>query len=140
MENYFVKITNWEQALNLAKEDCAVGIRIATLTENIYFGMHVTEILPNRKVGAHYHQEGIEIYSILSGYGVLHTALPNPNGEPVNILSNPVKAGDFFNVNPGIIHQLENTSKELLILVFGCPASHLSSDRILTKDLITYGS
>jgi mannose-6-phosphate isomerase-like protein (cupin superfamily) len=136
MENYLVKITNWEKALNHAKADSAVGIRIAPLTEDIYFGMYVTEILPSKKVGAHYHQEGIEVYSILSGYGILHTALPDHQNDPIDIRSKPVKAGDFFNIHPGVIHQLANTGNEPLILVFGCPASHLSSDRILTEDLI----
>lgn len=136
MKNHAAKITNWKEALNNAKADSAVGIKIAVLVEDDTFGMYVTEIIPKRKVGAHYHREGLEVYSILSGNGMLHTAFPNDQDDPIDIISKSVVAGDFFNINPGVIHQLENTADESLILVFGCPASHLSSDRVLTKDLV----
>lgn len=136
MEKNVVTVTNWQDVLSGAKADPAVGIRIAPLTQNEEFGMYVTEILPNKKVNAHYHQTGVEIYSILTGLGTLYTALLNHINEPIKIQTKTVAAGDFFNINPGVIHQLKNTGDKPLILVFGCPASHLSSDRVITLDLI----
>jgi quercetin dioxygenase-like cupin family protein len=135
VNNHIITVTNWREALNKAKADPAVGIRIAPLTQNETFGMYVTEILPNKKVTAHYHQEGIEIYSILAGNGMLYTASPNRQNEPTYIQEKAVKTGDFFNIEPGVIHQLVNLGQDPLILVFGCPGSHLSSDRVITKDL-----
>lgn len=130
-----VEIVNWKQALETAKADPVVKIRIAPLTKNESFSMHVTEIAPGKKVGAHYHQEGVEVYEILKGKGTLHTAIPKQENIPGNTKSQAVEAGDFFEINSGIIHQLENTGDEPLILVFGCPAAHLSTDRIITEDL-----
>lgn len=130
-----IEIVNWKQALETAEADPAVKIRIAPLTKNEAFSMYVTEIAPGGKVGAHYHREGIEVYEILKGKGTLHTAIPNQENIPVNTKSQHVEAGDFFEINPGTIHQLENTGDGPLVLVFGCPTTHLSTDRIITEDL-----
>jgi mannose-6-phosphate isomerase-like protein (cupin superfamily) len=135
MNKHIIDVTNWREALGNAKADATVGIRIAPLTQNASFSMYVTELPPNKKITAHYHQEGIEIYSILSGSGVLYTALVNCQNEPTCIQEKPVNAGDFFNIAPGVIHQLANPGQEPLILVFGCSDTHLTSDRIVTMDL-----
>lgn len=131
-----MQITNWKKALARAVLDPAVGIRIAPLTESNEFRLFVTEILPGKKVGAHFHSAGIEIYMILAGAGTLHTALPAESNQKHAQQSHLVQTGDFFNIEPGVVHQLENTGTESLILVFGCPPEHLSSDRTLFDDLI----
>ena len=132
-----MNIFNWKIALQSAVLDISVGIRIAPLTSaSEEFCIFVTEILPGKKIGAHYHQKGIEIYGILQGEGTLNTADPIPEKNLCqNIKSIAVKTGDFFNINSGIAHQLKNTADEPLILIFGCPPDHLNSDRILVDDL-----
>ncbi len=133
-----IAIINWEQVLKEGDIDPEVNIRITPLTKNPSFAMYVTEIAPASKVGAHYHQEGIEVYEILRGKGRLYTALPDISNIPTSIVSQQVTAGDFFEIPPGCIHQLANIGDEPLILIFGCPATHLSSDRIITNDLMTW--
>lgn len=124
-------IKNWEQAIEIAIMDPSVGISSARLSGDDNFAMYVTRIAPNKKVGAHVHAEGLEIYQILSGYGTMATA----NSIGTKFL-NSVKEGDFFTVPQGIIHQLKNTGSTDLILVFGCPITHLSTDRVLIEDII----
>lgn len=131
-----IDVKNIETALKNAIADPKVGIRIAPLINNEEFGMYVTQIPSKQKITAHYHQAGLEIYGIISGSGLIHTAVPLDNGEYKNKKSKQVSAGDYFCIEANIIHQLQNTGNEPLILVFGCPATHLSTDRILSKDLI----
>jgi mannose-6-phosphate isomerase-like protein (cupin superfamily) len=132
-----MNLSNWKDALQSAILDPSVGIRIAPLTsEKEEFCLFVTEILPDKKVGAHYHQKGTEIYGILQGNGILKTASPiGGQRECQDIKSITVKAGDFFNINSGTVHQLKNTGDGPLILIFGCHSTHLTSDRILVDDL-----
>lgn len=130
-----LNLTNYKAALKDAKVDPKVGIKIAPLTNDQSFAVYVTEIPPSQKVGAHYHHSGLEVYGILSGSGVIHTAVPGQDNMPINIQSKSVMAGDFFNIQAGVIHQLENTGHEPLLLIFGCPASHLGDDRTITSDL-----
>ncbi len=128
-------IVNLKKALNKAKTDITANISIAFLTGNAEFGLHATEIAPGAKITAHYHQHGMEIYGILSGTGVIYTAKPSDEGYK-NLISKPIQAGDFFTIEANTIHQLINTGKEPLLLVFGCPKDHLGADRIVTEDLI----
>lgn len=130
-------LTNWKEALQKAELDPSVGIRIAPLTsKGEEFCLFVTEILPNKKIGAHYHKEGTEIYGILQGEGTLNTGIPIENQRKCSqIKSIQVKSGDFFNINAETAHQLKNTGNDPLILIFGCPPSHLDSDRVLVDDL-----
>jgi mannose-6-phosphate isomerase-like protein (cupin superfamily) len=130
-------IKNWKKSLEKTETDKEVGIKIADLTGNETFSMYVTEIPPKAKINAHYHENGIEIYQILSGSGTMHTASPDKNGKAINIRRSPVSEGDFFTVEEKTIHQLENTGDIPLVLIFGCPRSHLGEDRKITSDLIT---
>lgn len=129
---------NYIEALQSAVLDPSVGIQIAPLTsDDQAFCLFVTNILPGKKVGAHYHQQGVEIYGIMQGSGQLYTSKQiDENNRCSQITSTPVKSGDFFNINAQTAHQLVNTGNEPLVLIFGCPPSHLDSDRVLTHDLI----
>jgi mannose-6-phosphate isomerase-like protein (cupin superfamily) len=126
-----MKVAHWKKALETAVLDHAVGIRIAPLTDNISFGMYVTEVLPGKKVSAHYHQEGGEVYEIIRGKGMLYTA---PSESPSHHTATAVNAGDFFNIDAKVVHQLVNTGDESLIIIFGCPGTHLGLDRIVVGD------
>jgi quercetin dioxygenase-like cupin family protein len=50
-----------------------------------------------------------------------------------DILWNPnieVKSGDFFTIEPGVVHELENNSSNSLILIVTCSPSHLEWNRV----------
>jgi mannose-6-phosphate isomerase-like protein (cupin superfamily) len=126
-----MEIKNWEEVLNQAKKDDMVGISIAYLTGNEEFSVYVTELQPHSQVGAHYHQSGIEVYTILSAQGVIHTGQPTGNGEVNWHTPKQVKQGDFFTIEPGTVHQLKNPYDEKLVLVFCCPQAHLGEDRVV---------
>jgi mannose-6-phosphate isomerase-like protein (cupin superfamily) len=131
-----MQIIHWEKALESAVLDPAVGIRIAKLTADTQeFCLYATELLPGKKVGAHYHGNGTEIYQILKGKGTLYTGEPAEGKACKNIQSNPVKAGDCFNINANTAHQLVNTGDESLVLIFGCSPKHLSTDRTIVDTL-----
>lgn len=124
------RVTNLYEIIESAPLDEAVGIRIAPLTGSDEFSLLVAEIGPKKKVGAHYHESGIETYQIVEGEGVMR--LGNPGENNTVIWSDPfqVKTGDCFTVEEGEVHQLENTLDNRLIIVVGCSKSHVTTDRI----------
>ena len=63
-------IQDWNLALERAKPDPKVGIRIAPLCGDDSIGLHVASI-PDR-VGCHFHRHGGETYQIMTGTGTLH--------------------------------------------------------------------
>ena len=124
-------ISNLSKVLETAEVDPAVGIRVSYLTGGDDFSIFGAEIAPYKKVGAHYHESGHEIYQIIEGSGVMHIGLPNAGGDVNWTKSLQVKTGDCFTVNEGEVHQLINDSADKLVAVFCCPKSHLSTDRII---------
>ena len=120
-------------ALQRAPLDPAVGIRLAPLAGNDEFALYAAEIAPRRRVGAHLHSHGQEIYLVLEGAGTLHLGVPSENGQTHWNASIPVQSGDCFVVHPGQVHQLANDRDQRLVAIFGCPKSHLSTDRILVQ-------
>ncbi|WP_252180253.1 cupin domain-containing protein [Endozoicomonas sp. 4G] len=128
-------ITNIKEALAQAKKDESVGISIATLSSGQDFCLFCTEIPKGHKVGCRYHIEGDEIYSILSGEGVIYTAAPDKIEDANSINFRPVVAGDNFTIPAGVVHQLKASSD--MVLLFICPQSHLNSDRVIVPSLTT---
>lgn len=126
-------IKNIYENISLAKLDPVVGIRIVSLAGDDAFSFYAAEIGPDKKVGAHYHAEGIEIYQLVEGKGVFHIGKPVGEGKTTWITSAKVKKGDCFTVQAGETHQLINDQKERLIVLFGCPKAHLSHDRTMVK-------
>lgn len=125
--------TNLYKTIENAKFDDVVGIRIAHLTGSDEFSLFGAEIAPRRKVGAHYHKSGIEIYHIVEGNGMMHTGMQDDNNNVNWHNSMRVKRGDCFTVNEGEVHQLANENDSKLIAIICCPKSHLSTDRIVVK-------
>ena len=74
-------IINLNEALAKAKKDDKVGISIAPLSSGDDFCLFSAKIRKGHKVGCHYHTEGDEIYSVLSGEGIIYTASINDRGE-----------------------------------------------------------
>ncbi|MGV8964236.1 MAG: cupin domain-containing protein [Candidatus Saccharimonadaceae bacterium] len=98
--------------------------------------MGVAELQPGRKVKPHIHSKGIELFHILKGEGKIHTGFQE---EETVIWNDPIKikGGDIFSIEPGVIHQLSNSSdKQSLFLIFSCPLSHLCTDIVAAEDFI----
>ncbi|HUW63621.1 MAG TPA: cupin domain-containing protein [Spirochaetia bacterium] len=117
------------------KVDPQVGIDIAKIAGDEQLGLYCATLGPHKKVGAHFHKEGVEIYLIVEGSGIIHTGISAINGQVSWNPSVPVQKGDVFSITPGQVHQLENTGDDNLLLVFGCPASHLGNDRTMVKGI-----
>ena len=126
-------VNNLFEKIESAKLDEAVGIRVTHLTGSAEFSFFGAEVGSNKKVGAHYHKSGIEIYQIVEGRGIIHIGRPDSNNKVNWHNTLRVKKGDCFTVNEGEVHQLVNKSDNKLIAIFGCPKSHLSSDRVVVK-------
>lgn len=114
--------------------DPAVGIGHSVLSGTADFRLHVAVLKPDKRVAAHVHSEGGELYIIQTGSGLLYTgfvgAIQTVNWEaPIS-----VKEGDTFMIAPGEVHQLHNTGAADLALVFGCPDTHLVGDRLIVPD------
>jgi len=129
------KKSNWKHALEQAVRDPKVGIRIAPLCGDEHFGLYVASV-PDR-VGCHVHFHGIETYEILEGTGELHLGFVRDRKPgPIEWQApEPVEAGDVFVIGPGYAHQLRNKGEGDLVILFGCPPSHVDSslDRLMIE-------
>lgn len=133
-EEKIFKVVNWRDALKGAVLDPAVNIKIASLAGDSSMMMGATELQPGAKITAHVHAQNVEIYHILGGEGEIY--IGTKEGETVR-WNNPVKVkdGDVFAIDPGMVHQLKNTSDhQNLVLIFSTPLSHIKGDRVLTED------
>lgn len=128
-----LKVQNLYEQLQTAPLDPAVGIRVIPLVGDDSFTLFAAEIGPRKRVGAHYHAEGLEIYQIVEGAGIMHIGQPLADGRTRWLSATPVKTGDCFMVGTGEVHQLVNLQDSSLIALFGCPRAHLSSDRFMAQ-------
>lgn len=126
-----MEVTNIYKALQKAQRDEAVGIKSIRLSGDEHFALYAAEIDGHKRIGAHYHTEGKEIYQIVEGKGKMHIGIPKSGNEVEWKEPAEVSKGDCFTVNEKQVHQLENTSSEKLIIIFACPYSHISTDRIV---------
>lgn len=126
-------INNIYSAIESAPIDEAVGIRLVHLTGSDDFALFAAEIGPNKKVGAHYHESGLEIYQVVEGEGIIHIGKPDSNNAVQWTDSQKVTPGDCFTVNEGDVHQLVNIQNRRMLVIVGCAASHVTTDRIVTK-------
>lgn len=124
-----IKIVDWENEISHGKTDAAVGIKIAALLESNKQGTYITIIPPNESVTPHYHQHGDETYHIISGEGVIRLQPIDTANKDFGLVCKKVKSKNSFLIPPNVIHQLINTGKEPLTLIFSCPLSHLKDDR-----------
>ena len=107
-------VINIKQALSLAKTDGDVGIAIAPLSSGKDFCLFSAEVKEGNKVGCHYHTAGEEIYSILSGEGIIYTAAVDDNGRTGDTMSHKISTGDNFTIEAGTAHQLKATTDLIL--------------------------
>jgi mannose-6-phosphate isomerase-like protein (cupin superfamily) len=87
----------------------------------------LAELKPEKKLGAHYHTVGSEIYHVLEGVGVMEIGELADGGvhwaAPINL-----KAGDVLEVPARAVHRLSNPGSKPLRLVFFAPPNHLNDE------------
>jgi len=132
-EGTVMKVTNIFEALKVAKKDEAVGIRSIRLSGDDDFAVYGAQIDGLKRIGAHYHTKGNEIYQVIDGEGKMHIGNPKEDGKVEWLEPLEVKTGDCFTIYEGQVHQLENIAPEDLIIIFACPYSHISTDRIVVQ-------
>jgi mannose-6-phosphate isomerase-like protein (cupin superfamily) len=113
--------------------DPAVGIRLALLWEESDKSYYGSIILPHKKIAAHYHNEGDELYFIIEGKGLMRLGVPSEAGVKWQH-EFEVCGGDFFTVPAKAVHQLVNMSDEDMLAVFACDNEHLSGDRFMVAE------
>jgi mannose-6-phosphate isomerase-like protein (cupin superfamily) len=129
----------WQAALSGAVADPVVHIRHAPIKGTPEYRIHVAAI-PSQ-VGCHFHAHGNEDYAVVSGKGTLHwgKAVPDSKGWQVE-WETPVDVteGDSFVIPEGYAHQLRKRGAGDLVILFGCPDSHLNDaeDRTLLADAL----
>ena len=124
-------IRNLFKSVQDGEKDSAVGISLAHLAGTDDFSLYCTEMEPGKRVGAHYHEHGVEFYQIICGDGKIYVG--NSAGGSAVSWDRPVtiKTGDFFMIEEKQVHQLENSGEEKLVVVFGCANSHITTDRVI---------
>ncbi len=133
-----IKESAWKNSLKKATPDKAVGIRHAEISGDSNYRLHVAAI-PNQ-VTCHYHTKGDEDYSILAGKGVqFFGKVTDGVVKPEDWKKVEVKTGDSYVIPEGYAHQLKNSGSEDLIILFGCPDSHLNDDEDRTVIVDTFG-
>ena len=89
----------------------------------------IAELKPGKTLAAHYHNDGSEIYHILSGRGKMETGSLSCSeviwNKEVDLVPN-----DVFEIKDKVVHRLSNDGEENLKIVFITPPSHLGGDRI----------
>ena len=137
--NLDIPEASWKEALKTAILDPVVQIRHAPIEGGSEeYRTHVASI--SKQVGCHFHEVEDEGYAVVAGYGRLHwgEAVKNSEGgwdvkweTPVD-----VSKGDSFVIPEGYAHQLQNIGDKDLIIVFGCPDTHIDDeqDRISLPD------
>lgn len=89
----------------------------------------IAELKAGKTLSTHYHNEGSEIYHILSGKGKMEIGTLSGTNVVWNECFD-IMPDDVFEIKPKVIHRLSNDGDENLKIVFITPPSHLDGDRI----------
>ena len=122
-----------DELLQNAPYDPQAGIRLVRVGGDSCTAVFAAQIDPRVALKAHYHESGDELYFILEGEGVMHTAARSGENAGLRV-SFPVTGGDVFTVPEGCVHSLENRSCAMLRALFVCAPEHVSTDRFFTED------
>ncbi|HAE38618.1 MAG TPA: YaiI/YqxD family protein, partial [Candidatus Riflebacteria bacterium] len=128
--------TVWQTALEKAIPDQIAQIRHVCLAGDESWRLHVAEI--SDRVTCHVHEDGYEVYEIVSGSGTLYSGPSAKSSTGARLLSRhslQVTSGDVFIVPEGYAHQLVKRGDAPLVIIFACPDSHLAEDRIVLADI-----
>lgn len=128
-----MEILNYNTELKKYSPDPDAGINHAPLAGNADYRLHITVLKPGNCILMHVHRLGSEHYIVMEGEGTIYigSEIPHTNLAKVEH-SYAVRKGDTFEIQPGQAHQLVNSGSNDLLLIFGCPDSHLSNaaDRV----------
>jgi mannose-6-phosphate isomerase-like protein (cupin superfamily) len=122
-----MEIYNIKNLFGSLMKDDKSDIQIKEVTGGT-MAVYIAELQGGKKLSAHYHNEGDEIYQILEGEGRIE--IGELSGDSVSWKNSyEVKAGDVFEIAPKMVHRLSNHSAESLQLIFFTKPSHLGEDR-----------
>ncbi len=111
---------------NLVKDENS-DISVLRLTEGV-LSLYLARLTAGRKLPAHFHNHGNEIYQILAGNGTFEMGELTADGVQWS-LNRMVKSGDIFEVPAGAVHRLTGGMEDLKLIFFTAP-SHLGEDRV----------
>lgn len=123
-----MEIFNTKKLFGSLAQDEKSDIQIKKVTDG-FMAVYIAELKAGKKLSAHYHKEGVEIYQILDGEGIIEIGTLSGDTVIWNG-SYEVTAGDVFEVAPKMVHRLSNHDTKDLLLIFFTTASHLGEDRI----------
>ncbi len=128
-------IAGWQEALSHAVFNDAEGLYMAPLKSNDMCSLFIACLPPSKKIPAHVHYEGQELYYIIRGKGLILTAeMQGDSMQP--LLSMPIEQGESFGIPEGMGHELKNIGSEDLIFILATPPSHLTTDRHVISDIV----
>jgi mannose-6-phosphate isomerase-like protein (cupin superfamily) len=127
-----MEIVNLFREVQDAPLDPQTGIRITRITGNDAYSFYAAEIAPMTNLRPHYHEQGIELYQVISGTGIMRTG-KRAAGNIIWDEEFSVIPGDCFTIAEGMVHQLANRSHEPLLAGFVCPTSHVGKDRFFIE-------
>jgi Mannose-6-phosphate isomerase len=131
MKTRAIPVANLFRCLETAVTDPLVGIRITRVTGDDEMGMYIAELEPKRRVTAHFHPHGSEIYCILRGNARIHTGRPGTRETVTWDDPADLDEGDSFTVPEGTVHSLENTGPMPVLFLALAPSSHIGNDRVI---------
>ena len=108
-------------------QDVRSDIQMLKLTDGAMV-LYAAELKAGKKLPAHFHCDGSEVYQILDGDGIFELG----QWDGLQVLWSerlPVKTGDILEVQAGRIHRLSGGAEDLRMIFF-TPPSHLGEDRI----------
>ena len=79
----------------------------------------------------------MSFYQVLEGIGVMTVGTNKPHQSTQAGCTVEINKGDIFVVPENMIHQLHNPGPESLIVIFGCPQSHITTDRVLVDGFVS---
>ena len=123
-----MEIKKIDRELQHAPVDDGANIKLVKLTGDKMSSVFAAEIAPQTVLNPHYHQHGIEIYQVLKGKGIMKVGKMHNDSIHWDETAK-VEEGDFFSIEAGKIHQIQNDSNKPLVAVFTCPEEHLTGDR-----------
>ncbi len=123
-----VKKQNIYASFGLLEQDEQSDIQLKKLISGDT-SLFIAELKAGKILRAHYHNEGSEIYHVLSGKGKMETGLLS--GADVAWKTEcEILPGDVFVIEQKTVHRLSSSEEENLRLIFITPPSHLEQDRI----------
>ncbi len=121
-----MEIRNLHQLSGSLVKDEKSDIQVLRLTDDV-MSIYLARLTAGRKLPAHYHSHGREVYQILAGDGRFEMGELKEYGVQWTV-NRVVGAGDIFEVPEGAVHRLTGGDEDLQLIFFTSPA-HLGDDR-----------